>query len=128
MYLLHFLRCVLVGDHNQLPPTVKSPKASLLSLTLFEKIIKNPIFSKFSYLLDIQYRMNDLICRWSSKHMYEGQLISHKSVFNRTIKAIQDGTKKEAISDTDSSVVLKGKKKKTIKTKEVIEASKLDLG
>jgi hypothetical protein len=60
--------------------------------------------------------------------MYEGQLISHKSVFNRTIKAIQDGTKKEAISDTDSSVVLKGKKKKTIKTKEVIEASKLDLG
>jgi ATP-dependent RNA/DNA helicase IGHMBP2 len=116
-------RCVLVGDHNQLPPTVKSPKASSLSLTLFEKIIKNPIFSKFSYLLDIQYRMNDLICKWSSKYMYGGQLISHNSVASRTIKAIQNGVKKDLTSDNDT-VLLKGKKKKIVEKQNENENNK----
>lgn len=82
--------CVLVGDHKQLPPTVKSAQAASkgLALTLFERVIRNKSFQKASlvFLLNIQYRMNLAICAWASQHMYGGQLLSHESVTDRTVK------------------------------------------
>ena len=82
--------CVLVGDHKQLPPTVKSAQAASkgLALTLFERVIRNKSFQKASlvFLLNTQYRMNLAICAWASQHMYGGQLLSHESVTDRTVK------------------------------------------
>jgi ATP-dependent RNA/DNA helicase IGHMBP2 len=82
--------CVLVGDHKQLPPTVKSAQAASkgLALTLFERVIRNKSFQKASlvFLLNTQYRMNLSICAWASQHMYGGQLLSHESVADRTVK------------------------------------------
>jgi ATP-dependent RNA/DNA helicase IGHMBP2 len=85
-------KCILVGDHKQLPPTVKSTKAASkgLAVTLFERVMTNQAFLKADlvHLLDTQYRMNSLICDWASEHMYSGRLISHESVANRTLKDI----------------------------------------
>jgi ATP-dependent RNA/DNA helicase IGHMBP2 len=85
-------KCILVGDHKQLPPTVKSTKAASqgLAITLFERVMSNQAFLKADlvHLLDTQYRMNSLICDWASKHMYSGRLISHESVANRTLQDI----------------------------------------
>ena len=84
--------CILVGDHKQLPPTVKSAQAVSkgLALTLFERVIKNKSFQKASlvFLLDTQYRMNLAICAWASQNMYGGQLQSHESVADRTVKDV----------------------------------------
>ena len=85
-------KCILVGDHKQLPPTVKSTKAASkgLAVTLFERVMTNQAFLKADlvHLLDTQYRMNSLICDWASQHMYSGRLISHESVANRTLRDI----------------------------------------
>lgn len=75
---------ILVGDHMQLPPTVKSPKAKDLKLgtTLLDLLIQN---LKHSSLLSVQYRMNDLILGWPNEQFYQGKLQSHGSVANHLL-------------------------------------------
>ncbi|GAW80845.1 hypothetical protein, conserved [Plasmodium gonderi] len=75
----------LFGDHKQLAPLVKYKNGSnKLSVTLFERLIKK-YKKKISFLLKIQYRMNDLILRWSNKMFYENRLVSHHSCRDITI-------------------------------------------
>jgi len=72
-------RVIFAGDHLQLPPTVKSPKAAKggLSVTLFERILET---KPIGTLLREQYRMNSTIMEFSSNALYGGQLIAHSSV------------------------------------------------
>ena len=73
-------RVILVGDHHQLPPTVKSEKAAREGLreTLFEKCIKRqPTTAR---MLNVQYRMHEQIMAFSSEQFYNGQLEAHQSV------------------------------------------------
>jgi hypothetical protein len=55
---------VLAGDHQQLPPTVKSEKGGLRGLreTLFEKCIASPTRIR---MLEVQYRMHEMIMEFS---------------------------------------------------------------
>jgi len=80
-------RCVLAGDHCQLPPTIKSQEAEKggLGVTLFERIIKDPRFEGVVSLLDTQYRMNAKISDWASKHMYCDAIHSHCTVAEHTL-------------------------------------------
>ena len=68
-------RCVLVGDPNQLPPTVLSQAAANFQYeeSLFVRMQRN--HPKSVYLLSIQYRMNPEISRFPSEQFYEGKLI-----------------------------------------------------
>ncbi|EDO16620.1 hypothetical protein Kpol_520p43 [Vanderwaltozyma polyspora DSM 70294] len=65
-------RCIMVGDPNQLPPTVLSGAASKLNYnqSLFVRIEKNST----PYLLDVQYRMNPAISVFPSLEFYCGRL------------------------------------------------------
>ncbi|PWN45746.1 hypothetical protein IE81DRAFT_320047 [Ceraceosorus guamensis] len=66
-------RVILVGDPNQLPPTVISQKAARLkySQSLFVRIFDaHPDV----YLLSIQYRMHPLISAFPSQRFYDGKL------------------------------------------------------
>ncbi len=93
---------VMAGDHKQLPPTVVSLKAKeILSRTLFEKLIER--YPELSEILRVQYRMNEKIMRFPSEKFYNGKLIAHESVKNRTLSAI--GIKAHP-SATDLSKVL----------------------
>jgi senataxin len=66
-------RCIMVGDPNQLPPTVLSSAAAdaLYDQSLFVRMAKNtkPL------LLNVQYRMNSAISRFPSKMFYDSQLL-----------------------------------------------------
>ena len=67
-------RVIFAGDHQQLPPTVKSIAALKAGLgkTLMERIVENK--PEVVTLLQMQYRMNDQIMQFSSREFYNGML------------------------------------------------------
>ena len=78
-------RVIFAGDHQQLPPTVKSIEALQggLGVTLMERIVKsNP---QVVTLLQVQYRMNDAIMHFSSQWFYNGLVQSAPDVKYRSI-------------------------------------------
>lgn len=77
-------RCVLAGDHKQLPPTVLSPEAAKagLAATLFERAIERS--PEAGTLLTVQYRMHERIMAFPSKQLYAGALVAHESNAART--------------------------------------------
>lgn len=79
-------RCILVGDPNQLPPTVISQEAEKLrySKSLFVRLFYNP--SNYSNLLSIQYRMHPTISKFPSTEFYEGKLTDGPEMARLTAK------------------------------------------
>ena len=67
-------RVILAGDHCQLPPTVKNIEALKggLGKTLMERIVENK--PETVTLLGTQYRMNDVIMKFSSDWFYDGKV------------------------------------------------------
>ena len=65
-------RCIMVGDPNQLPPTVLSGAASNFKYnqSLFVRMEKNST----PYLLNVQYRMHPEVSRFPSREFYKGLL------------------------------------------------------
>ncbi|XP_018025180.1 DNA-binding protein SMUBP-2 isoform X3 [Hyalella azteca] len=78
-------KLVLAGDHQQLPPTVLSPEASALLISLMERVI-DLHGSKIVKMLTVQYRMHVDIMSWSSAALYNNQLIAHESVSQHLLK------------------------------------------
>ena len=78
-------RVVLAGDHCQLPPTVKSIAALKAGLgkTLMERIVENK--PEVVTLLQVQYRMNEEIMRFSSDWFYGNRVESAPEVKYRSI-------------------------------------------
>lgn len=74
--LLKAKKVVFAGDHCQLPPSIKSQEAARkgLATTLFEKIIRR--HSDVAYLLQVQYRMPEVIMGFSNDQFYQGKLIA----------------------------------------------------
>ncbi len=79
--LLRSRKVVLAGDHCQLSPTVLSKEAEEagFGISLFERVhgLFGPTITR---RLEVQYRMNEQIMRFSSLEFYENALVSHPSV------------------------------------------------
>lgn len=82
-------KCILAGDHLQLPPTIISDEAAKKGLekTLMERLIET-FNGKIVRMLNVQYRMNQNIMNWSSKQLYDMKLIAHETVENHTLNDI----------------------------------------
>jgi ATP-dependent RNA/DNA helicase IGHMBP2 len=78
--LLKSKRVIMSGDHLQLPPVIISPSALAggLGVSLFERLGK--LLPHNIILLNAQYRSNELISGWSSKHFYGGDVLAATSV------------------------------------------------
>lgn len=78
-------RVILAGDHCQLPPTVKSIMALKggLGRTLMERIAEQK--PEVVTLLEVQYRMNEQIMRFSSDYFYNSRVQSAPEVKARGI-------------------------------------------
>ncbi|WP_435175227.1 AAA domain-containing protein [Halorussus sp. AFM4] len=63
-------RFVLVGDHQQLPPVVRTENE--LSTSLFERLIEE--YPEAGVMLDRQYRMSQRIQAFASREFYDGEL------------------------------------------------------
>jgi superfamily I DNA and/or RNA helicase len=87
--LMRAQRAIFAGDHQQLPPTIKSIEAARqgLSKTLFEKgIERQPATAS---MLEVQYRMHELIMKFSSHYFYQDKLIAHESVKSALLRPSQ---------------------------------------
>ena len=78
-------RVIFAGDHCQLPPTVKNIDALSggLGVTLMERVVKSQPAAVT--LLQIQYRMNEAIMKFSSDMFYGGKVESAPQVRYRGI-------------------------------------------
>ncbi|NXE14253.1 SMBP2 protein, partial [Lophotis ruficrista] len=85
--LLRAGKCILAGDHKQLPPTIVSHKAAAkgLSLSLMERLVES-YGEKVVKMLTVQYRMHQAIMQWASSEMYGGRLTAHPSVAQHLLK------------------------------------------
>ncbi|KAL3841236.1 hypothetical protein ACJIZ3_025827 [Penstemon smallii] len=99
--LLKGPRCILSGDHLQLPPTIQSVEAEKKGLgrTLFERLADlygDDVLS----MLTVQYRMHELIMNWSSKELYNGKIKAHSSVAAHSLHGIEDVKKSSSTEPT----------------------------
>jgi ATP-dependent RNA/DNA helicase IGHMBP2 len=87
--LLKSHRVIFAGDHQQLPPTIKSFEAAQggLGKTLFEKGIEK--FPDHAHMLRVQYRMHEAIMHFSSGYFYHGKLIAHPAVAHQVLRTDQ---------------------------------------
>lgn len=83
-------RVIFAGDHQQLPPTVKSQRAARegLAITLFEKCIERTKLNDTppTVLLQTQYRMHEQIMQFSNEQFYQGCLQADDSVRNALLE------------------------------------------
>ena len=80
-------RLVLSGDPYQLPPTVKSQRARVLSTTLMERLVER--HPDQTHLLQVQHRMHEAIMAFGNLKFYQGQLTAHAEVGDRTLEGVQ---------------------------------------
>ncbi|KAK1575619.1 hypothetical protein Q3G72_006985 [Acer saccharum] len=89
--LLKGSRCILAGDHLQLPPTIQSEEAEKKGLgrTLFERLA-DLYGDEVTSMLTVQYRMHELIMNWSSKELYNSKVKAHPSVAAHMLFDLED--------------------------------------
>ncbi|XP_022982878.1 DNA-binding protein SMUBP-2 [Cucurbita maxima] len=102
--LLKASRCILAGDHLQLPPTIQSVEAEKKGLgrTLFERLA-DMYGNEVTSMLTVQYRMHELIMDWSSKELYDSKIKAHSSVAAHTLYDLEDVKK---TSSTEPTILL----------------------
>lgn len=99
--ILRAERVVLAGDHQQLPPTIKSVEAARngLAKTLFEKCIDH--HPQSASMLQVQYRMHENIMQFSSDYFYHGGLIAEESVKHHTLIGLDEDGKQITLPPID---------------------------
>ena len=80
-------RLVLSGDPCQLPPTVKSQGARVLSTTMMERLVER--HPDQTHLLQVQHRMHEAIMAFGNMKFYDGQLKAHPDVAARTLEGLK---------------------------------------
>ncbi|NWS48454.1 SMBP2 protein, partial [Probosciger aterrimus] len=94
--LLKAPKCILAGDHKQLPPTIISHRAAAkgLALSLMERLIGR-YGQKVVRMLTVQYRMHEAIMHWASSELYGGRLTAHPTVAQHLLKDLPGVTSTE---------------------------------
>ncbi|KAJ3108830.1 hypothetical protein HDU97_010102 [Phlyctochytrium planicorne] len=87
-------------DHDKTTVKKKNPKvksAFTLELTLFDRLL-SMYGENIKRLLNIQYRMNELIMKYPSKAMYNNSLIAYEGVKDHLLKDLPDMKPLEELS------------------------------
>ncbi len=103
-------KLVMAGDHKQLPPTILNEEAKRegLSETMFERLIAL-YGDDIKTFLKVQYRMHEMIMKFSDEQFYQGTLIADGTVRNHTLSDITSKSargKFEEALDTEEPLIL----------------------
>ncbi len=82
MAMLHGARCIVVGDHRQLPPVAQT--APTFAPSVFDQLIE--AYASTAIMLDRTFRMNSAICASPSRLFYGAGLFSEQGAAAATIK------------------------------------------
>ncbi|NXP22088.1 SMBP2 protein, partial [Scytalopus superciliaris] len=98
--LLRAPKCILAGDHKQLPPTIISHRAAAegLSLSLMERLARRE-GERALRMLTVQYRMHRHIMDWASSELYGGRLSAHPGVAQHLLRDLP------GVSSTDETTI-----------------------
>ncbi|RLV91828.1 Helicase SEN1 [Spathaspora sp. JA1] len=82
--------CIMVGDPNQLPPTVLSQAAASYNYeqSLFVRMQNQ--YPNSVYLLDVQYRMHPEISQFPSREFYKSKLTDGEGMFDKNKRLWHD--------------------------------------
>lgn len=80
-------KCILAGDHRQLPPTIISEEAAKngFDRSLMARVSEE-LGDAVVNMLTVQYRMNSEIMNWPSEHVYGGRLEADSGVASRLLR------------------------------------------
>lgn len=91
-------KIILVGDHKQLAPMIEEYEKkdsideevirSIKENTLFKKLYEERVSDSCKCMLNTQYRMDEMICRFISETFYEGKLKNGCGVRSHSVRAI----------------------------------------
>ncbi|MBE0516017.1 MAG: IGHMBP2 family helicase [Methanophagales archaeon] len=100
-------RFIMAGDHKQLPPTILNEEAASgsLSKSLFERLLEL-YGDRIRVMLEVQYRMNDLIAAFPSEEFYEGKLRAYEAVKRRNLTDVLPKSKEGEIENEDLEPLL----------------------
>ena len=100
-------RFIMAGDHKQLPPTILNEEAASenLSKSLFERLLELH-GDRIRVMLEVQYRMNDVIAAFPSEEFYEGKLRAYEEVKRQNLLDILPKSKKGAFENEDLEPLL----------------------
>lgn len=101
MGMLAGSKYIFIGDENQLPP-----------VTIFseEEATQTSIFNYLSgqgneTMLNITYRLNDVLTRWPSRNFYRNELRPSQQSAHRRLDLSPEQTKWDLVLDPDSPIV-----------------------
>jgi DNA replication ATP-dependent helicase Dna2 len=102
MGMLAGSKYIFIGDENQLPP-----------VTVFSESDEEKPVSIFGYLsgrghetmLDVTYRLNDVLTQWPSRTFYRNELKSSKEVASRRLPLSPEVTPWDAVLDPEAPAV-----------------------
>jgi|GEM_PF-1262268 len=96
---------ILVGDHRQLPPVLKSEEAAPLSRTLFEMLHDDVARQESTHiLLSVQHRMPRILSNFISNMFYDGELETTKDDLRLEVNST--GKFAAALSDEHKIVLI----------------------
>lgn len=118
-------RFILAGDHKQLPPTIISSQAYKLERTLFESLIRK--YPDKAELLNVQYRMNDKLMKFSNQNFYNNQLTTGNQIKNITLNDILEGVDDDVITFIDTSQMENNQERQEEETNSYINPLEVEL-
>ncbi|KAF7638954.1 ACB domain-containing protein [Meloidogyne graminicola] len=105
-------RFVLVGDHHQLDSIILSTQKDFKQNDNIPSSLLRRLMTDFEnkkgylYMLNVNYRSNELIQRWSNNHFYENKLIASNNVKEILLNDITKNNSINSIQLIDDPLVL----------------------
>ncbi len=101
MAMLAGERYVFIGDEHQLPP---------VTLLSHPEDVPESVYAFFAgrgnaTMLDVTYRLNDVLVEWPNQHFYEGQLRPSDEAAGRRLRLRSTGTRWDEVLDPNLPLV-----------------------
>ncbi len=109
---------IFVGDENQLPPVTVFSQSNYEVTSIFSLLSGR----SQETILDITYRLNDVLTEWPSKTFYGGRLKPSEYSKRRRLRLMGDSTRWDFILEPEAPAVFVDLDHKNATTKSLLEA------